>query len=203
MQAAGGGTAASETSTLVVVGDKIIVAGIAFQVATMSICGLLGAEFAFRLWRQARREGRKVFEGEGKGFEFHLLCTTIAFITIFIRCVYRIPEMAGGWGNPLMRREAEFLVLDGAMVAVAALCLTVGYPGAFFPEIGGRYRRKMARLAATTAHPGCEELVVPRPLPPRSMRVGGDAEKEGFVEVQEGSSSLDRSESEREVGGEV
>jgi hypothetical protein len=24
-----------------------------------------------------------------------------------------IPEMAGGWGNPLMQKENEFLVLDG------------------------------------------------------------------------------------------
>lgn len=24
-----------------------------------------------------------------------------------------LPEMAGGWGNSLMRKETEFLVLDG------------------------------------------------------------------------------------------
>jgi hypothetical protein len=24
-----------------------------------------------------------------------------------------LPEMAGGWGGELMRREAEFMVLDG------------------------------------------------------------------------------------------
>jgi len=28
--------------------------------------------------------------------------------------VARLPEMAGGWGNHLMRSEVEFLVLDGA-----------------------------------------------------------------------------------------
>lgn len=28
----------------------------------------------------------------------------------------RIPEMAGGWGNSLMRNEAEFMILDGASV---------------------------------------------------------------------------------------
>jgi hypothetical protein len=27
--------------------------------------------------------------------------------------IYSIPEMAGGWGNPLMQKEDEFLVLDG------------------------------------------------------------------------------------------
>lgn len=27
--------------------------------------------------------------------------------------VSSLPEMAGGWGNPLMRKEEEFIVLDG------------------------------------------------------------------------------------------
>lgn len=27
----------------------------------------------------------------------------------------RIPEMSGGWGNDLMRKENEFLILDGMM----------------------------------------------------------------------------------------
>lgn len=114
MQAAGGGTAATETAKLVDVGDKMIVAGIAFQVVTMSICGLLGADFAVRTWLARRKVGRSVFEGEKKGFEFYLACTAIAFVLIYIRCAYRIAEMSGGWGSPLMQREAEFMVLDGA-----------------------------------------------------------------------------------------
>lgn len=89
MQAAGGGTAASETASLVTVGDKIIVAGIAFQVATMSVCAISGVDFAVRTWAQRRKEGRSVLEGERKGFEFYLACTTVAFVTIYIRCIYR------------------------------------------------------------------------------------------------------------------
>lgn len=27
--------------------------------------------------------------------------------------LYSLPEMAGGWGGELMRRESEFMVLDG------------------------------------------------------------------------------------------
>jgi hypothetical protein len=37
----------------------------------------------------------------------------VAFVTVFIRSVYRIPEMVGGWGNPLMQNQTEFLILDG------------------------------------------------------------------------------------------
>lgn len=31
----------------------------------------------------------------------------------FTDVICSIPEMAGGWGNPLMQKEDEFLVLDG------------------------------------------------------------------------------------------
>jgi hypothetical protein len=37
----------------------------------------------------------------------------VAYVTVLIRCIYRLPEMAGGWGNALMRNEREFLLLDG------------------------------------------------------------------------------------------
>ena len=37
----------------------------------------------------------------------------LAYTTVLIRCIYRLPEMAGGWGNSLMRNEKEFLLLDG------------------------------------------------------------------------------------------
>jgi len=43
--------------------------------------------------------------------------------------------MAGGWGNPRMRDEPVFLVLDGAMVALASIAFTVAHPGFMFPPM--------------------------------------------------------------------
>lgn len=34
-----------------------------------------------------------------------------------------------------MQREKEFLVLDGAMVAIAAVAMSIAHPGIFFPEM--------------------------------------------------------------------
>jgi len=92
MQAAGGGTAASETPNLVNIGDKMIVAGIGFQVATMSICGLLVVDFAVRTYRARKVVGEeKVLGKEAKRFNFYLFATGFAFLTIYIRCIYRVP----------------------------------------------------------------------------------------------------------------
>jgi hypothetical protein len=33
--------------------------------------------------------------------------------------------MAGGRANPVMQNETDFVVLDGVMVLVASLCLTI------------------------------------------------------------------------------
>ncbi|GME81953.1 unnamed protein product [Ambrosiozyma monospora] len=40
--------------------------------------------------------------------------------------------MAKGWGSDIMHNEKLFLVLDGAMCAIAVILLTVFYPGLSF-----------------------------------------------------------------------
>ncbi|KAI5367330.1 Putative RTA-like protein [Septoria linicola] len=144
LQAAGGGIAASGTGNLVNIGNSVIIAGIAFQVATMFVCLLLAADFAFALYRSRtyRDEAQEkalphATSVPRRGFHYYLGCTSVAFLAIFIRSVYRLPEMAGGWGNPLMQNEKEFLILDGGMIALAALLMTVAHPGIFFPAMTG------------------------------------------------------------------
>lgn len=46
---------------------------------------------------------------------FRLFCYAVAgaYVGILIRCIYRIAEMAGGWGNPIMQDEPSFVVLEG------------------------------------------------------------------------------------------
>jgi hypothetical protein len=76
-----------------------------------------------------------------RNFRLFVAAVAIAFTTTLIRCVYRMPEMAGlspddrGWGNELMRKEVEFLLLDGMMIGIACVCLTVFHPGYFFPPM--------------------------------------------------------------------
>ncbi|KAL4783374.1 RTA1 like protein-domain-containing protein [Aspergillus varians] len=136
LQAAGGGisAAAGSDEDVLKLGDHIMVAGIAFQVATMSICGILAAEFFWRV----RKSGRGAFSEKSVGRRSILLILfgdIFTYVTVLIRCIYRIPEMAGGWGNPLMQRENEFLVLDGMMIALGVLSLTVFHPSFFLPSL--------------------------------------------------------------------
>lgn len=155
VQAIGGGVAASakngSNKKLLSAGDALIIAGIALQSVTMFICGSVVLDF-FLKRRKARTD-----KGETEGvtdssmdattlpndvhttspLRFKIFCWAIgfAFLTILIRCIYRIPEMAGGWGNPRMREEPVFLSLDGGMVALASIAFTVAHPGFMFPPM--------------------------------------------------------------------
>ncbi|OQD72639.1 hypothetical protein PENDEC_c020G05188 [Penicillium decumbens] len=151
LQAAGGGVAAAAGSTnqfLLKVGDDIIITGIAFQVATMAVCGILALDFFIRVARHGNGlAGEKNLEETTPiitpmKMKIVLGAEVFAYFTILIRCIYRIPEMAGGWGNALMQRENEFLVLDGMMIALACLAFTVFHPGLFLPSIRTGYKNR-------------------------------------------------------------
>jgi len=43
--------------------------------------------------------------------------------------------MTGGWRNPLMQNENDFIALDGAMVSIAAAAQTLFHPGFGFPQM--------------------------------------------------------------------
>ena len=123
------------------IGSNIAIAGIIMQVVTLAIFAVLAGLFFLR---------RHLAQGHGTSetqetpanpqlqtmrFKLFAGAVVIAFLTIFTRCVYRIAEMMGGWGNPLMQDEAEFIALDSVMCSVAALALTICHPGFCFPQM--------------------------------------------------------------------
>lgn len=115
LQGAGGGIAATaDTDSLASTGNNLMMAGIVWQVFTLLIFGILSGEYAYRAISRRNSWNQSVVNLVADT-RFKLFVTGIltAFIAIFIRCVYRIAEMAGGWRNPIMRNEAEFIVLDG------------------------------------------------------------------------------------------
>ncbi|PYH83545.1 hypothetical protein BO82DRAFT_279250, partial [Aspergillus uvarum CBS 121591] len=104
-------------------GTNIMIADIAFQAATMAVCGVLTIGCTRKLNLHQREEiGSGPFAVEPlnrRGFAGLGGCQAVAFVTVLIwriyKCMlfYKIPEMAGGWGNPIIQEEAKFMVLNG------------------------------------------------------------------------------------------
>lgn len=56
-----------------------------------------------------------------KLFPYMPLAITVTVLVIYIRCVYRVVELAEGWRGYLMVHEVYIMVLDALMIAIAGL----------------------------------------------------------------------------------
>jgi len=88
--------------------------GLASQVVTLAVFGFMSLDVLFQI-RQFQGQFNEATNTVRNSRQFKGLLTSlvIAYITISIRCVYRIAEMAGGWKNPVMQNQPAFIVLDG------------------------------------------------------------------------------------------
>lgn len=138
LQGAGGGLAASADhgSSMQKVGNDLMMAGIVWQVITLLVFGGMVGDYAFRLYAHRSELGQSALKLlDTTRFKLFTSGLVLAYLAIFTRCVYRIGEMATGWGNPIMQDETDFIVLDGVMITIATLCLTAFHPGLVFPEM--------------------------------------------------------------------
>lgn len=58
----------------------------------------------------------------------HLSGLALATITIFIRSVFRVAELQGGFSSALANNETDLMVLESTMISIACICLTVAHP---------------------------------------------------------------------------
>lgn len=137
LQAIGGGVASSANDEKTTdMGGHIMLAGIIFQVVTFTALYVLIALYLVKLQRNISTlttEASTLIQG--KNFKIFALGMLVASLFIFIRCVYRIAELAGGWANEIMRDEVGYIVLDGVMCCLATLVMTVCHPGFFFKSM--------------------------------------------------------------------
>lgn len=138
LQGAGGGIAATAIagSSAQSTGNDLMMAGIVWQVITLLVFGVLVSDYAFRTSKnRANLTPSATALMSTLRFKLLIASLTLAFVTVFTRCVFRIGEMARGWANPIMRSQADFIALDGVMILIAVLCLTIFHPGYTFPEM--------------------------------------------------------------------
>lgn len=146
LQSAGGAMAATaedgDTKTLDA-GTDIMIGGIIFQVVVLAIFALFVLEYGIRTYRHREELSDSAVE-LWASTKFKMFCGAVvtAYVGILVRCIYRIPELMGGWANELMRNEAEFIALEGWMILITVVAQTAFHPGWFFPALGGTLFKK-------------------------------------------------------------
>ncbi len=142
LQAAGGAVAslASFGDPALQAGINTMVAGVAWQVFALALFFAMSLDFWLRV--RSVSSGRYANLGQTelnpafahlrakRMFEpFFIAAVFLAAIFIFVRSVFRCAELSGGFDGPLANEEVTFMVLEGTMIAIACILLTVFHPG--------------------------------------------------------------------------
>lgn len=145
VQAIGGAKASgADTQAGLDLGTHIMVAGIAFQLFTMTLFGALVVDFLHRVGvisLYGRGRGGHALEGSGqvvtRGMKKVLAAMLVSFAMIYIRSIYRTVELAQGWTGYLITHEGYFIGLDAAIMVVAVAVFVPVDPAVIFRKEGG------------------------------------------------------------------
>jgi hypothetical protein len=117
-------------------GNNIMIAGLVFQVITLLVFVVLAVDFAFRT-KRSRIVSHSRDEGLLASLPFRgmLAALTLSTFCIFVRCVFRVAELSGGWSGPIMGRQDLFIGLEGVMISVAVLAMVLFHPNLCFRDM--------------------------------------------------------------------
>jgi hypothetical protein len=111
-----------------------MIAGLAFQVASLALFMFLSLEFVYRAVQARQADLNFEFFKLGQRKMFRLLpyALALATVTIFIRCAFRVAELQDGFSGNLANDEPMFMGFEGPMIIVAVAAMTLVHPGIAF-----------------------------------------------------------------------
>ncbi|KKK23575.1 hypothetical protein ARAM_001314 [Aspergillus rambellii] len=115
VQAIGGGMAATALSANsdTTPGTDIMVAGVVFQMAAITVFLACAVDFMHRVMR------RRLAYLITREMRVLLAATAFSITCVYVRSIYRTIELVQGWTGYLITHERYFIALDGAMMAAA------------------------------------------------------------------------------------
>lgn len=141
LQAAGGGiadTASDEQKELKRTGINIMIAGLVLQAISLTVFLAVSLDFFLRVRSRGTDNSSPERNAVRSRFVFKafLAALLLATLAILARSIFRAAELWEGFEGKLWNSERDFMILDGAMVALAVLLLSFLHPGLAF---GGQW----------------------------------------------------------------
>lgn len=137
LQAAGGAIAETSNSNggSGKIGIDIMIAGLLLQAISLAFFTGVWAWFQLRVRSGVPdQDAGKITTRSRLGFKLFQGGLLLATTSIIIRSIYRVAELWGGFAGDLWNNEVDFMILDGAMIALAVVVLTALHPGVAFGE---------------------------------------------------------------------
>lgn len=123
-----GGAMSSTSNGKSSAGVDIALAGLSIQVITLTFFCVLCIDYAIR--------SRHTWQTYALSLRFKVFVAflTLAIVTIFIRCCYRVYELSEGYSrtSTALRDQPMFNALELSMIVIAAFALIVAHPGPIF-----------------------------------------------------------------------
>ena len=148
IQAVGGSLSASaETDSDRQKGVDALIAGLTFQAVSLFGFIFMASLFLNNVRRGPKEDRNPEFQElrSRPTFRIFLVAVAASAIFVFIRCVYRVTELCNGFDGKLANDQGLFLALEGPMIMVATVCMTVWHPGIVFQ---GRWQSAAWHLRA-------------------------------------------------------
>ncbi|KAJ5541486.1 hypothetical protein N7494_006562 [Penicillium frequentans] len=133
IQAIGGGLASIAVNQVngdTAPGTHIMVAGIVFQLFSITIFVFCAADFI----RRSLRHG--LLQPLTGSIQPLLYAMVFSVLCIYVRSIYRTIELSQGWSGYLITHEKYFIALDGAMMIAAVAVFNFVHPGWLLPKDG-------------------------------------------------------------------
>lgn len=139
LQAIGGAIAdTADTDSLSQTGINIMIAGLFLQAVSLVAFLAACADFAWCCRKGVlNMDPDKVKTRQRMVMKLFLGSLFLATLAIIVRSIFRVAELWQGFEGKLWNNETDFLILDGAMISIAVICLTALHPG---PAFGGQWR---------------------------------------------------------------
>lgn len=153
LQAVGGALASeADTKSQQDTGVNIMIAGLAYQVFSLLLFLVLWGDFVLRIRKAGEDQKSPQYAALRRSKYFlYFQFGTYIFVSIFpaeaiinaklitallistllilIRSTYRVIELQGGFGGSIANNEPSFMILEGPMIIIAVLLVTICHPG--------------------------------------------------------------------------
>ncbi|RMZ82704.1 hypothetical protein DV738_g1464, partial [Chaetothyriales sp. CBS 135597] len=166
LQAAGGALASTANSNSTAqVGVDIMIAGLSTQVVSTTAFCLLCLQLAWSIRKHPERvdDTYRAFRRTLK-FRAYSWAIGIATLAILIRCVFRVAELSEGFRGPIANDESLFMVLDGAMMVICVIVLTIAHPGIMLGPLWELGAFQQSSNKDQSAHLSVKATTLPRSL---------------------------------------
>lgn len=121
-------------------GTNVMMAGVIFQLAAMTIFALLAIDFTRRATRL----------NVPQGYGATMAAMFISLIAIYARSIFRAVELGEGWTGYLMLHERYFIALDGSLMVLAVGIFLIFDPARLIPQTTPRYTRAFMEVKGST-----------------------------------------------------